>query len=375
MPSRKAHEKNRHGCQQCKARRVKCDLQFPVCGNCERRSEPCSRDQVQIPARPLTSVVSPMTIPPVTSLPFLELELMHHFSTVVYQTLSEETVAQDLWQHEVPKEALQHAHLMHAILALSALHLQCSSDDAQQTAKYREPAIKHYDLCLSQLQLLVVKIDETNCSSVLAAAILLGFFSSVYARFEEDNSALLNDLWSNHQLLRGVPTIMEHAGPFFSKLKLSALVKPNPWDHVPIPAGFKHGTDTLRTNISAFGGGDGSKTDIYLSAVRLLEDNVKAEITNPQHITISYLFLPAADRRYMRLVAERDQMALVILAHYAIILHRQRHRWWMGENGIRLFGAVTSYLDADFEALVEWPKQFLLGHAGTQPLEAPLYYS
>jgi hypothetical protein len=264
---------------------------------------------------------------------------------------------------------------MHAILALSALHLQCSIDDAQQTAKYRESAIQHYDLCLSQLQLLVVKIDEANCSSVLAAAILLGFFSSVYARFEEDNSTLLNDLWANHQLLRGVPTIIEHARPFISKLKLSALVKPNPWDDVPIPAGFKHGMNTLRENISAFGGGDEMKTDIYLSAVRLLEDNVKAEITNPQHITISYLFLPAADRRYMALVATRDQMALVILAHYAIILHRQRHRWWMGDNGIRLFGAVTSFLDADFEALVEWPKQFLLEHAGTQPLEAPLYYS
>lgn len=131
---------------------------------------------------------------------------MHHFSTVVYQTLSEEMVIQDLWQHDVPKEAVQHTHLLHAILALSALHSQCSSDDAQRTAKYRELAVQHYDLALSQLQPLVVEIDEANCGSVLAAATLLGFFLSVYALFQEDDSRTVDDLWSNHQLLRGVPT-------------------------------------------------------------------------------------------------------------------------------------------------------------------------
>src|ERR1700755_1994853 len=110
---------------------------------------------------------------------------MHHFSTIVYQTLSEESAVQDLWQHDVPKEALQHTHLMHAILALSALHLQCSSNDAQKTAKYRESAVQYYDLALSQLKLLVVEIDKANCDSVLAAATLLGFFSSVYTRFED----------------------------------------------------------------------------------------------------------------------------------------------------------------------------------------------
>jgi Fungal specific transcription factor domain len=300
---------------------------------------------------------------------------MHHFSTIVYQTLSEETVVQDLWQHDVPKEALQHTHLMHAILALSALHLQCNSDDEQQTAKYRESAIQHYDLALSQLKLLVVEIDKANCGSVLSAATLLGFFSSVYNRFEEDASRVLTDLWFNHQLLRGIPTIMEHTAPYFGEIKMSAIFTPKPWDHVPVPAGFQHGMDILRVNISVFGGGDESQNEIYLSAVQKLTENVKAEIANPQHITISYMFLPAADRKYMALVAARDQMALVIVAHYAIILHRQRHRWWMGDNGVRLFGAVKGLLDPGFRALVEWPEQFLLEHAGTQQSEALLYYS
>jgi hypothetical protein len=300
---------------------------------------------------------------------------MHHFSTIVYQTLSEEIVVQDLWQHDVPKEALNHPHLMHAILALSALHLQCSSDDSQSTVKYQEQAVQHYDLALSQIQQLVVEIDEANCGSVLAAATLLGFFSSVYTRFEEDDSSIPDDLWAIHQLLRGVHTIIKHTPPYCSKIKLSAIFKLKLWDHVLVPAGFQHGMDILRVNISAFGGEDKSKNEIYLRAVQKLQENVQAEIANPQNITISYMLLPAADRKYMELVVARDQMALVILAHYAIIFFRQQHQWWMGNNGVRLFNAVKILLDVEIRALVEWPERFFLEHAETQQLEASLYYS
>lgn len=326
-------------------------------------------------SRSLAPVTPPTTPSPAKLLPVLELELMHHFSTIVYQTLSDETVVQDLWQHEVPKEALRYTHLMHAILALSALHLQCSSDDAQQMAKYRESAVQYYDLALSQFKLLVVEIDKANGDSALAAATLLGFFSSVYTRFEEDASRILSELWSNHQLLRGIPTMLKHTAPYFSELKLAPIFMPKSWDHIPVPVGFQNGMDILRVNISAFGDGDETQNEIYLTAVKMLEENVKAEIANPQHITISYLFLPAADQKFMALIAARDQIAMVIMAHYAIILHRQHHRWWMGDNGVRLFGAVKGLLDAEFIALMEWPARFLSEHTGTEQLEAPLYYS
>jgi hypothetical protein len=300
---------------------------------------------------------------------------MHHFSTVVHKTLSDETLVQDLWQLDVPKEALQHTQLMHAILALSALHLQCHSDDAQLKKKYQESAIQHYELALSQFQPLVVEIDEANCGSMLAAATLLGFFSSVFARFQREDSNVLDELWIIHQLLRGIPTIIEHSAPYFNQIKLSAIVKPKPWDHVPVPPGFQHGMDLLRANIGTFGCEDEIQNEIYLGAVKRLEENVRAEIANPEHITISYMFLPAADRSYMKLVVERDQMALVILAHYAVILHRQRHRWWMGDNGLWLFGAFNELLTAEFWPLLEWPKRFLSEHSGPQSLDAVLYYS
>lgn len=303
----------------------------------------------------------------------MKLELVHHFSTVVYRTLSEEIVVQDLWQHDVPKEALLHTHLMHAILALSALHLKFNSSNPSQITKYQEQAIEHYDLALSQLQSQVINVERQNCGSLLAAATLLGFFSSVNALLDVDHTMILDSIWHNHQLLRGIPRIMEHVAGYFNELKLSAIFKVQPWDDIAVPPRFKEGMDLLRANIIKFGEED--KHEIYLTAVKHLEENVKAEVANPEHITISYMFLPAADRNYMVLIGERDQMAMVILAHYGLILHRQRHRWWMGDNGFRLFNASKGFLNPTFKPLLEWPERFLQERADTQLYEAPLYYS
>ncbi|KAI1473140.1 uncharacterized protein F4812DRAFT_40746 [Daldinia caldariorum] len=40
--SRKFHKKSRNSCLPCRRRRVKCNLQPPVCSNCHRRKESCS---------------------------------------------------------------------------------------------------------------------------------------------------------------------------------------------------------------------------------------------------------------------------------------------------------------------------------------------
>jgi hypothetical protein len=381
MPSRKPHEKNRHGCHQCKARRVKCDLRLPKCSNCERRCETCIRGEVQIVTGASLSPTSLAAAPPPPAsqglpLPILELELMHHFSTVVYLTLSDESAVQDVWQHHVPMEAVRHHHLMHAILALSALHLQIISKNAEQAEKYRVPAVQHYDVALSELQRLVVKVEETNCGSVLATATLLGFFSSACVRFDDEEMKILLHMWYIHQLLRGVFTIIDHTTPDFGEAKLAAIFKPTPWEDVSLPAGFQRGTDALHANIVAHGDTDGRNRDLYFSAVQRLQENVKAEIANPQHISISYMLLSAADRSFMALVAAHDQIALAIFAHYAVIFHRQRDRWWMGDKGVRMFSALRGLLESEFTALVEWPQQFISDYGGIEEqYEALHYYS
>ncbi|KAH9897158.1 hypothetical protein F4778DRAFT_246097 [Xylariomycetidae sp. FL2044] len=48
--SRQPHNKTRNACKRCKERRVRCNLQGPVCGNCHRRNEFCNYDY-NVPGR------------------------------------------------------------------------------------------------------------------------------------------------------------------------------------------------------------------------------------------------------------------------------------------------------------------------------------
>lgn len=151
MPPRRAHNKSRKGCLQCKQRRVKCSEVSPRCGQCTTRGLACSYSSVpnlggagKIPSNTvtvtevstdtdLTTNAEDLTIGGLSSADHkLELELLHMYSTSTYKaciTNAENASARDLWQYFIPREALRHDFLMKAILAFASLHVATTMDD------------------------------------------------------------------------------------------------------------------------------------------------------------------------------------------------------------------------------------------------------
>src|SRR5450432_2099161 len=92
-----------------------CDSQKPTCGNCLRRLEICEFVSAPQPTLLGASRIStPMSNDSFKTeldqsslgLDLQSLELLHHFSTVVCFTLSKEPQMQEMWQIQVPKEAI-----------------------------------------------------------------------------------------------------------------------------------------------------------------------------------------------------------------------------------------------------------------------------
>ena len=82
-------------------------------------------------ARPSVSSPSPSarTDAKPKDLPFLELELLHNFTTETYLTLAGNPRVEDFWRITVVQSALQCDYAMRAILAVSALHLAHTRPD------------------------------------------------------------------------------------------------------------------------------------------------------------------------------------------------------------------------------------------------------
>ncbi|KAG7085743.1 hypothetical protein E1B28_003286 [Marasmius oreades] len=134
----RSHTKSRMGCTHCKKRRVKCDEARPTCGSCERRKTECvyeynKRENSDIKsdcdAQSSTVTLRPEgtqqvmrkqpTPPPFSYLDMTSLKLFYHWTHFTSKTFSHTGFA----QHALPQIAFCNPGLMHAILALSALHL------------------------------------------------------------------------------------------------------------------------------------------------------------------------------------------------------------------------------------------------------------
>src|SRR6186713_1217876 len=107
MPQRRSYQKVRGGCMTCKARKVRCGLERPICENCNKLSRLC--------AYPLSwneSKRSPLGRESCQSGSITELELMHHYTAYTYSTITENPVLTQLWKEVVPKHAFRHRFLL-----------------------------------------------------------------------------------------------------------------------------------------------------------------------------------------------------------------------------------------------------------------------
>ncbi|KAJ4526111.1 hypothetical protein HRR81_003511 [Exophiala dermatitidis] len=62
---------------------------------------------------------------------------------------------------------------------------------------------------------------------------------------------------------------------------------------------------------------------------------------------------------YLALLRQRQPQALVILAHYAVLLHRGRRFWLLGDGGQFLIESICATLGPKWQKWLEFPKSAL----------------
>lgn len=58
---------------------------------------------------------------------------------------------------------------------------------------------------------------------------------------------------------------------------------------------------------------------------------------------------------YLDLLQDRKPLALIILAHYCVVMYHLRKRWWMGDWGVRVLQEICDLLGRDRLATIKWP--------------------
>ncbi|KAK7043244.1 hypothetical protein VNI00_008598 [Paramarasmius palmivorus] len=381
----RSHPKSRLGCSTCKQRRVKCDEVHPICGNCERRQTECTWPD-KTPSSPSPSqstptdqpewqyqwlVPSPSTTTIASSLVPLDtssLKLMHHYSLVTSTTLNLDPSVLFTHQFVIPNIAFREQAVMHALLALSSIHLHTLYQPLGLADQdYLSLAQRHKNQALT-LDIAQIPIANNNIPSSADTHLLTRNFLMIYKLAE--SLAATDTRPAMFSLIETMRHALRNQDYFFRDEQL----KPLNWPFlgvsiVPTEAEedvwLAEGASTpsrrfpgflkqLHLPTSSYPDSDEvldpEISDTYKDAISKLRDSwymcqrPGVELAG----TVSWI-IRMTDRFRELLVVERRQRALVVLYFYCVMLSQldPQQCWWAGkEKDYRAW--IGTMLDAEW---------------------------
>ncbi|KAH8686440.1 C6 finger domain-containing protein [Ilyonectria robusta] len=370
-PAKLFHKKSRNGCQQCRARRVKCNEAKPICGGCQRLELTCVYDRQRLGNNAATSSsarTETMGDPPESrDRRKLELQLFYHYTTETGPSLAVDKASYDLWVAPLPRLALQSDALLYSMFSLAALH-SASQDEAKKD--------HHMSICHTYLDMTVrehaKEVSQLSKENVDALCLTSSMLRIYYFLTLQERS--LQPYRPPTEWMRATGSssaIFRQAWP---------MVKDNP-DSIA----FQMITYTpVIRDVEARTGEENRRGLLHLlrrQESHELAESWDAEVQEAYESTLSYIggiwiamndheppagvarrlviFPMLVNKRFIDLVEEQRPRALAILAHYFALLAMLRCFWWVGDVGQREVHAIAEVMPVEWQGAMSWPLEIL----------------
>ncbi|KAL4770726.1 hypothetical protein BDW60DRAFT_208820 [Aspergillus nidulans var. acristatus] len=408
--SRRTHRKSRLGCGNCKKRRVKCDEKKPMCTNCVQHSIDCdfrlsaSRSPSEGTIPPQTqrfkfreskyqSQISPLqeqskpnyrsfgvqcdsapTIDfkggPGEGISLPDLYLFHHFTTSTYRTFAGEA-AHPVWQVHVPQWGFAFPSIMHLLFTLSALHLAFMNPAKREV--YIMEADDHFTFGIRSVTAVLAldTLDSGNCQQIYMAAVMICF--AYFARGPRDGEYLVFNAKGKSEwlvLLHGVRAILaqKQAEIFTGVLAPSEKEQPADIPDEELDAELSRHVQHLQEIKAAVMAEAQADRDLY---IRVTDDLIgclqgahqarKAESAPPELMPYTMGWTFRLPEMMIERLEKREPIALVILAHWAILLRYMGEAWFMRGWDRHIILGIRACLPPAYHDRIAWPEVIISG--------------
>lgn len=95
----------------------------------------------------------------------------------------------------------------------------------------------------------------------------------------------------------------------------------------------------------------------YRSAIEDLETAFRRYSNVQEEPGLVFIWGIMVSEQFMTELRKKEPMALLLLAHYAVLLHSICGLWWSGERGKQLVYAISQILPFAWQSAMVWPKQ------------------
>lgn len=301
-----------------------------------------------------------------------ELRLLHHYLELEFKGTGDRPLTFDALRLQAPQLGLTHPFVLHMVYEFAALSF-AREQPPERKEHYHSLAAHYSTLGLHKVTEMLPKIDTQNCHAVYTAAVFACI--NTFARGPQPGDYLLFSEHGSPQwlpLLRGVRTLVDTIGvhTVASGPQGDRPVDPSPKATEPATAAFSlRGTrldwagqferlgELVNTSTGATGVAVNAKA---LEQLRMCywatyggEDGEYHGDANHQNLFIWPYQLEDA---FTDALQGRDQAALVILAHFAVLLKLFGFSIWFLQGwSEHLLDGARKFLDKCHRAWLEWP--------------------
>lgn len=170
------------------------------------------------------------------------------------------------------------------------------------------------------------------------------------------------------RLIQGVKAVLRICWPALARTDLAPLVNQG----MPRGAGGEVlGILALKDLVATESSADGN--DVQLAClgaiealhVAYLEVALKSDQLFPD-TSLTFSWPAKSSKDYISLLALKHPVAMIILAHFAVLLHLKKKFWWIGDWGCTIIRGVDAALAMDLRMWLLWPKKMtnMLGAEG-----------
>jgi hypothetical protein len=250
---------------------------------------------------------------------------------------------------------MRHPFLMHGILALSALHLAVTNQDDMRE-HYIRASKAHQNQAVVGLSRLAGKLKPSHCNAAFTLSNIMMIFSFALPEIigQTPGQSPLDDLYEVFLATRESVDVLASTADWIGDGELKPLLQ---YDKAQPKM-----PDTSRLAIMSLAQMNANLArkdphhdkELYDTTIKHLGYSLDKVARGGETIIVAFQWIFQVPSEYMELYRQREPFALVILAHYAVIIHFLRRHWWMGEWGLRLVREIGQHLDANWRNSITW---------------------
>ncbi|KAI1470146.1 uncharacterized protein F4812DRAFT_315757 [Daldinia caldariorum] len=367
------HKKSMFGCQRCRARRVKCNEQKPICYNCKRHDLPCiyDRDASAKAFEKSTLAQSPPykseeSDPPESrTRRMTETRLMHQYIIETGESLAIDLHTRDLLSRIVPKYALNSDALLYSMYALSALHLAKLGRGEEIVGGAENAANMYYSMAVREHKEELSNVNRETADAVCLTSCLIRAVALL--QLEGRSLQPYTPPWQCFALIQASTStfveVVKRMGPdpqspVFQLIKDTRNIhnngKPPDIRDYDRLRHLMNRPDEIRA-LEPWDEDIQAAYEVTLAYLCTIFDLIDEQAPPTAILRRLIMFPMLARRRFVELIQEGASRSLVILAHYFALLTKFEHIWWVASVGADELRAIAGVLPDIWQGLLAWP--------------------